>query len=80
MKTKTTPASLSIKGQDSKHTTVKWSIHTVNLFCFSVSAKFEAPSSSLDHVRGLDPVPSSRGHERASGTIGSPHELTPALN
>ena len=27
IKTKTTPASLSLKGRDTKHTTVKWSIY-----------------------------------------------------
>ena len=34
IKTRSTPASLSFKGQATKHTTVKWSIRTVAMIIF----------------------------------------------
>ena len=41
IKTRSTPASLSFKGQATKHTTVKWSIETVEqeTQCFSSDDK-----------------------------------------
>ena len=50
------------------------------IYFFSVSGHFEAPSPSLDHVRGIDPVPSSRRHECPPRSDGSPYELTNLTN
>ena len=43
IKTRSTLASLSFKGQATKHTTVKWSIHSIT----SIALK---PVSSISHV------------------------------
>ena len=47
---------------------------------FSVSGHFETPSPSLDHIRGIDPVSSSRRHERTPRSDGSSHELKHLTN